>query len=194
MLRGVHDATILSVHRSSPANLIAAVSATCPKEYPMPTPFRVVLGAIAAGALLVGCAHNQTAPQNRTVTKSAPSGATTAPAPARHTTERTRKAAAASAANATPTVSATLPERTGIAACDDYLASYLACHRAAKIYAPDQLQSRYEAMRTSLLRDSMDADIRPQLANRCNSLATQLRQALHGKACAPIPAPASSSP
>lgn len=160
----------------------------------MSMPFRVILGAITAGALLVGCAHDKTTPQSRTATTSASSGTTTVPAPARHATTRARKAAAASAANATPTVSATLPERTGIAACDDYLASYLACHRAAKIYAPDQLQSRYEAMRTSLLRDSMDANIRPQLANRCNSLATQLREALHGKACAPLPAPASSSP
>ena len=33
-----------------------------------------------------------------------------------------------------------LPEHTGIPACDDYLSSYLACHRAAAIYAPDQLQ------------------------------------------------------
>lgn len=171
----------------------------------MPMPFRLCLGALTASALLVACAHNKPAPQNRTTT--APATTTTVVAPTSPSTTpartrtRTRKAtpadtatAAGAAPNETPTVSATLPGRTGIAACDDYLSSYLACHRAAQIYAADQLQSRYDAMRTSLLRDSMDANIRPQLANRCNSLATQLRETLHGKACAPTPAPASSSP
>jgi hypothetical protein len=157
----------------------------------MPIPFRIALGAIAASVLLASCAHNKTtAPARTATTPSAHAPAASATRSAAHAS----KAAAARTANTTPTVSAKLPERTGIAACDDYLSSYLACHRAAQIYAPEQLQSRYEAMRTSLLRDSMDENIRPQLANRCNSLATQLRAALHGKACAPGPAPASSSP
>ncbi len=91
-------------------------------------------------------------------------------------------------------IGAALPDQTGIAACDDYLSSYLACHRAAGIFAPDQLQSRYEAMRTNLLRDSQNPDVRPQLAERCNSLARSLRDALHGKSCAANPAPAASSP
>jgi len=157
----------------------------------MPIPFRIALGAIAASVLLASCAHNKTtAPARTATTPSAHAPAASATRSAAHAS----KAAAARTANTMPTVSARLPERTGIAACDDYLSSYLACHRAAQIYAPEQLQSRYEAMRTSLLRDSMDENIRPQLANRCNSLATQLRAALHGKACAPGPAPASSSP
>lgn len=158
----------------------------------MLVPFRLVLGSIIASVLLAACAHNETTPQAGTATTSP--AARTSTVPAARSTTRAREAAAARAANTAPTVSAKLPERTGITACDDYLSSYLACHRAARIYAPDQLQSRYEAMRTSLLRDSMDGKIRPQLANRCNSLATQLRAALHGKACAPGPAPASSSP
>ena len=87
-----------------------------------------------------------------------------------------------------------MPNHTGIAACDDYLSSYPACHRAAGIFAPDQLQSRYEAMRTSLLRDSQNPEIRPELAERCNSLASSLREALHGKSCAANPAPSASSP
>lgn len=157
----------------------------------MSIPLRIALGAIAASVLLASCAHNETTPPARTATTAS---AHAPAAPATRSAARAGKAATARTANATPTVSAKLPERTGIAACDDYLSSYLACHRAAQIYAPGQLQSRYEAMRTSLLRDSMDENIRPQLANRCNSLATQLRAALHGKACAPGPAPASSSP
>ena len=49
-------------------------------------------------------------------------------------------------------------------------------------------------MRAGLLRDAKNPDIRPQLAARCNSLASQLRQALHGKPCAETPAPATSTP
>lgn len=88
-----------------------------------------------------------------------------------------------------------LPDHTGIAACDDYLSSYLGCHRAADIFPPDQLPARYQTMRTSLLRDSRNPATRPQLAARCNSLAAQLRQSLHGKSCDFVPtASASGTP
>jgi hypothetical protein len=49
-------------------------------------------------------------------------------------------------------------------------------------------------MRTNLLRDSQNPDVRPQLGERCNSLARSLREALHGKSCSPNPAPAGSTP
>ncbi len=148
----------------------------------MPTRL-ILLVAIGGGLLMSGCAkHQDTRATHGTTTTSA---STTTRAPAKSSTS-------ASTSNTAP--ESGLPEKTGIAACDDYLSSYLACHRAAEIYAPDQLQSRYEAMRTSLLRDSRNPDIRPQLANRCNSLSNQLRQALHGKSCAASPAPASSTP
>jgi hypothetical protein len=142
-----------------------------------------------AGLLLAGCAHEQ--PTTRTSSSSTSS--TTATSPATRTSSATRGEHAAATSNKTVD-NANLPDNTGIAACDDYLSSYLACHRAAAIYSPDQLQYRYQAMRTSLLRDSQNPEIRPQLAARCNSLATQLRQALHGKSCAETPAPASSTP
>jgi len=138
--------------------------------------------ALLAGLLLGGCAAHKTTTTART-------GATSAPATASHA-----GAAPASVRKSAPAARAKpLPERTGIAACDDYLASYIGCHRAAGIFAPGQLQDRYEAMRNSLLRDAQNPDIRPQLAARCNSLATQLRTALHGKACEVSPAPAASS-
>ncbi|MEO5829253.1 MAG: hypothetical protein ABIQ36_01670 [Rhodanobacter sp.] len=82
---------------------------------------------------------------------------------------------------------------TGIAVCDEYLSSYLACHRAAKLYPPDQLPSRYAAMRSILLKDSADPHVRPQLAARCQSLSNQLLQALQGKSCTEQPAPATST-
>jgi len=148
----------------------------------MPTLSRLALATmVIAGLLLAGCARHQT---TRAGGPAARGGATTAPT-ASHPRPPAEHAA---------TGDKNLPDRTGIAACDDYLSSYLACHRAAGIFAPDQLQSRYEAMRTNLLHDSQNPDIRPQLAERCNSLARSLRQALHGKSCAASPATATSSP
>jgi hypothetical protein len=144
---------------------------------------RLVPALLIAG-LLVGCAHRETA--RRTTPPSTTTSSSTATRSAHHAERAasTRKAEE----------NANLPDRTGIAACDDYLSSYLACHRAAGIYAPDQLEYRYEAMRTSLLRDSQKPDVRPQLAARCHSLATQLRQALHGKSCAENPPAAGGTP
>ncbi|HXS02930.1 MAG TPA: hypothetical protein VN731_00525 [Rhodanobacter sp.] len=154
----------------------------------MPTLPRMALAAtMIAGVLLAGCAKHPTTRPTTPVTTTRSTSATGAGAA---TTTRPEHHAASQAR----TNEAALPDQTGIAACDDYLSSYLACHRAAGIFAPDQLQSRYEAMRTNLLRDSQNPDVRPQLAERCNSLARSLRDALHGKSCAANPAPAASSP
>jgi hypothetical protein len=141
-----------------------------------------LIGMLIGGLLLAGCAQHEAARKT--------SASTTTTSPISTSTTPHKRAAASDS----KTTEAKLPEHTGIAACDDYLSSYLACHRAAAIYAPDQLQSRYDAMRTSLLRDSQNPEIRPQLGARCNSLASQLRQALHGKSCAENPAPAGGTP
>lgn len=153
---------------------------------------RLTLAATIAGLVMTGCA-------NHPATRAAPASSTTttttrvASAPATSTGRPTQRADTTETST-TAVASNDSSETTGIAACDDYLSSYLACHRAAKIFAPDQLQARYQAMQTSLLRDSKNPDIRPQLGARCNSLASQLRQALHGKSCASTPAPSSSTP
>lgn len=152
---------------------------------------RLTLAAAIMGLLLAGCAdHPATRATTSTSTTTAPSRSSDSST--RHSETTTRSSSTHTSARATS--SSDQPESTGIAACDDYLSSYIACHRAAKIYSPDQLPSRYEAMRTSLLRDSQNPDIRPQLGARCNSLASQLRQALHGKSCASTPASSSSTP
>lgn len=149
----------------------------------MSTSFRLALATTAATLLLAGCASNtETRPAPATSTTT--STRSTAPSTPAH--RSSRHAAAPSDAN--------LPEQTGIPACDDYLSSYVACHRAAGIFSAEQLPLRYEAMRTNLLRDSQNPDVRPQLAERCNSLARTLRQALHGKSCDANPAPAGSTP
>jgi hypothetical protein len=151
----------------------------------MPALSHLTLISLLGGLLLAGCAQH---PATRTTTTSTTTTPSTSTTRAASTSHREHAAPTRSKPAAEPDLS----DNTGIAACDDYLSSYLACHRAAAIYAPDQLQSRYEAMRSSLLRDSKNPDIRPQLAARCNSLASPLRQALHGKSCAENPAPAST--
>ena len=146
------------------------------------TALRTSLAVLGTALLLTACADHPAK------TRPAPVSSTAAPAPTHATHEtRTVSTGGAPAAHAKP-----LPDSTGVPACDDYLASYRACHRAAAIYAPDTIESHYQQMRQSLLRDSMDPDIRPQLASRCNSLAATLRQALHGKSCAAEPASAQS--
>lgn len=76
-----------------------------------------------------------------------------------------------------------LPEYTGIPVCDIYLSTYKACHRAAHIYKPSAIDAHYQAMRRSLLEQSLDPDIRTLLPSRCKALARSLKQALHGKSC-----------
>lgn len=154
----------------------------------MSTLSRLTLAASIAALILTGCSDHPATKATRpsTTTTSTRTSSTTTSGDVTHR-ERTTS-------STSPAAETSPPDNTGIAACDDYLSSYLACHRAAKIYAPDQLQSRYQAMRTSLLRDSQNPDIRPQLGARCNSLASQLRQALHGKSCASTPAESSSTP
>ncbi|WP_329740784.1 hypothetical protein [Dyella sp. A6] len=72
---------------------------------------------------------------------------------------------------------------TGVPACDAYLASYLACHRAAGIYPSGQTQSHYLAMRRILLHEAQNPATRPYLDGRCASLSNNLRSALHGLNC-----------
>ena len=152
-------------------------------------PSRLILLSIVAGLLLAGCAHQ---PASRTSTVTTATRNETSAPQVSHNGSSYHAPHAVDQGKA-PQAAANLPDQTGIPACDDYLSSYMACHRAAQIFTPEQLPARYEAMRTSLLRDSMNPDIRPQLAARCNSLATQLRQALHGKACAVEPAASSTA-
>lgn len=145
----------------------------------------LALLVLAGGLALAGCNDTNTRPTSTTGGTSSGSGSSTSrTAPA--TTSRTA---------AKPKVARTeaLPDQTGVPACDNYLATYVACHQVAGIYQPDQIEGRYEAMRESLLRDSLDPDIRPQLGNRCTSLANQLHQALHGKSCATQPAAPATS-
>jgi len=159
----------------------------------MTNKFIVPLGL--AGLILAGCTHQAAKPTTSSSTTSTTTSSTAAPTTRTTSSTTGSPRTGTSVRKASTAVSdANLPSSTGIPACDDYLASYRSCHRAAAIYPADQIDSRYEQMRHTLLRDSQDPDIRPQLTNRCNSLASNLKQALHGKSCAPDAAPASTSP
>lgn len=152
---------------------------------------RTSIAGLVAALLLAGCADHPAKPGEpvQPSTRAVSRSPSTTPS---STANRERSESTAAAATSAESDSAS-GEAIGIPACDDYLASYRACHRAAAIYAPDQIEHHYEMMHESLLRDSKNPEIRPQLAARCNSLAGTLRQALHGKACDAEPAPAASS-
>jgi hypothetical protein len=153
----------------------------------------LLLSMLAAGALAAGCSHD--APKPSTGSSAVVTHTTVATPATRTGTVPTRIGTVKRSGGESSTViDANLPTSTGIPACDDYLASYRACHRAAAIYKPDTIEDRYQQMRHTLLRDSADPDMRPQLGNRCNSLASNLKQALHGKSCASdVSEPASAS-
>lgn len=148
---------------------------------------------LLVGALvLTACADHKAKPQpttTHTVVASSGTTATTHTSTAGTTT--TTRTGTRTAATST-TKSAPLPDSTGIAACDEYLASYKSCHLVAGVFARDQIDSRYDMMRTSLLRQSQDPDMRDQLGARCSSLAGQLKDVLKGRSCADTPAPAST--
>lgn len=156
-----------------------------------------LMSLIAGGVALAGCSSQPTATTTTTTSTTAgrshAGGSTTASPRAGGTVAPRSKAASAPASSSVTTGQA--GGNTGIPACDDYLASYVACHRTAAIYPQDQIEGHYEAMRDSLLRDSQDPNTRPQLAGRCTALAQTLRQALHGRSCGPVnpAAPSSSS-
>lgn len=152
---------------------------------------------VAGGIALAGCANNPTSTTTTPAGKAQTAGSSTRTTASPHTGGSSGSATTRPRPGATPTPESSPPPAgsTGIPACDDYLASYVACHRTAAIYPPDQIEGHYEAMRDSLLRDAQDPNTRPQLSGRCTSLAQTLRQALHGKACGPTsPATPASSP
>jgi hypothetical protein len=143
---------------------------------------------------LAACADHKAKPATTQTVTATPTSSTTRTTSRPATTSVTNVPASKTTRSTTTPAAASgpLPDSTGIAACDEYLASYKSCHLAAGVFARDQIEPRYEMMRTSLLRQSQDPDMRDQLQNRCVSLASQLKDALHGKSCADTPAPAST--
>jgi hypothetical protein len=155
----------------------------------MPTILNRLAPLALCALALAACSDNKPKPTTTQTVTAAP--ATTGSKSKTATTSVTSVPSSKGSGTAA-TKSGPLPSSTGIAACDEYLASYKSCHLAAGVFARDQIEPRYEMMRDSLLRQSQDPDMRDQLQNRCTSLASQLKDALHGKSCADTPAPAST--
>ncbi len=86
------------------------------------------------------------------------------------------------------------PGKTGIPACDDYLASYKQCHLAAGIYTPSTIDAHYRSMHQTLLAQARDPGKRSALAARCISLAMLLKKSLRGKPCTPPQGKAATHP
>lgn len=155
----------------------------------MSTTLRTALPfAIACGLLLAGCAGQQ----QRTASSETVTTEQTAPAPGEHlarheTRETTSTTTTKSNGNASAPTAGMPDEMIGVASCDQYLSTYKVCHRAAHIFSPDQIDARYDMMRSTLLRDSRDPAKRATLDQRCSALAKQLTDALHGKSCNAAP-------
>ncbi|HJU09211.1 MAG TPA: hypothetical protein VJ727_12105 [Rhodanobacteraceae bacterium] len=146
---------------------------------------RSIFSLSLASALLLGaCASH---PQHET----APSPSSTA-ASEQHRPAPVIPRHAAKPAAPSETTPAPPGEMVGVASCDQYLSTYKACHRAAGIYPPDQIDARYEAMRDGLLRDARDPAKRATLDNRCRALSKLLTDALHGKSCNAAPVASST--
>src|SRR5690242_13962205 len=129
---------------------------------------------LAGALLLAGCAshpHKPSPPQRPTPAPSPP--AHTAPPPPVNESGTPPNEQLPPAPNG----------MVGVASCDQYLSTYKACHRAAHIFAPGQIEAHYEQMRDGLLRDARDPLKRATLDQRCRALSRQLQEALHGKSC-----------
>lgn len=140
------------------------------------------LAAAIALGLLAGCAGDPT----RSDAAAEPPVAAVEPAPAPKAAEPVRETSPAPAPARMEVRDDPAPpvdEITGIVACDDYLATYVSCHRAIGTYEPDSLQSRYDALRASLIKDSRDPALRTDLEARCNNLAQMMKDALKEREC-----------
>lgn len=78
---------------------------------------------------------------------------------------------------------------TGVQACDDYLTSYRACHRVIGAYGEEDIERRYQSLRTSLIERSLDPAQHDALQQNCASLSSNMKDALAGRDCALEPAP-----
>ncbi|HET7843399.1 MAG TPA: hypothetical protein VFL14_04565 [Xanthomonadales bacterium] len=139
-------------------------------------PLRHAALALAA-AVAAGCASNDT----RVASDTRDETTTVVRSESTHVERR--------ATIATPTTG----ELVGVPACDDFLASYKACHAVIGAYAPDALDRRYDEMRSALISQSHDPEVSTTLEQRCNGLIAQRDEALAGRACLPSEAPVATT-
>jgi len=135
-------------------------------------PLRIAVLALAA-AVAAGCASNDTRYE----------ASEPAPAAERATVVNTESTHVDR--STTTIVTPANDELVGVPACDDFLASYKACHMVIGTYAPDILDKRYMELRNTFVSQSHDPAVSGTLEARCNGLIAQRDEALAGRACLP---------
>lgn len=141
----------------------------------------VAVPSVMMVMLLAACAQPQTRQDRGPATPSsgesvpiAPTAAEAAPSPA---------AASAPASPEAPIVSDVHIQFTGIQVCDDYLASYKACHYVIGTYATNQIDERLTMLKNAWLERARDPEQREALEVQCNSVAESMKEALNGRKC-----------
>ncbi len=105
---------------------------------------------------------------------SAPSAPAAAPAP---------PAAAAPSAPLAATPEDAPREFTGIAVCDEYLATYKACHSVIGAYSADAMNERLNGLRTTWQERARDPAQHESLTVQCQNLTDTMKEALDGRDC-----------
>lgn len=139
-----------------------------------------VLVLVTAMLVVSACAQKQTRPDDASPT----SGSQGAPPPAAPVAVPTPPAAAPAPRVPSPT---SPPEEgrqfTGVAVCDEYLASYLDCHRVIGATDPASTGQRLETLRASWQSLARDPDQRESLVAQCQNLTDLMKDALDGREC-----------
>lgn len=134
------------------------------------------LSLIALAVLILGaCAHRET--------HSDSSASTSRPASQEDEAVRIPPAATPPESPREPEVPADDLQFTGIEVCDEYLASYKACHSVIRAYSPEDVDRRLAALRANWLAKSRDPAQHPMLEDQCQSLTDTMKEALNDREC-----------
>lgn len=131
--------------------------------------------------MLSACAQKQTRSDD---VSPAPGSQGAPPTPAAPAVAPTPPAAAPTPrAPAPPKLPEPNRQFTGVAVCDEYLASYRGCHRVIGTTDPVVVEQRLESLRTNWQSLASDPDQRETLVSQCQNLTDLMKDALNGRAC-----------
>lgn len=91
--------------------------------------------------------------------------------------------AAAPAATSPPSRQDDAAQFTGVAVCDEYLASYRACRLTLGALSEDVVNERVETWRTRWQAMARDPAKREELEQQCQNLTAVIQDALDGRTC-----------
>jgi len=145
--------------------------------------------AVACATLMIGaCAQQQT--RDSSPETDAPPRRATTTRPVEPAAAPTPPAAAApvtGSRTATPTAPSSTTDSgaqfTGIAVCDEYLATYRACNSVITTFTITQIDDNLAALRSTWQADARDPDKRAALEQNCRNLTTLRDEALDDRDC-----------